>query len=112
MIQIAVVLLTALALVVAGFLHFTPNYSRVVESDATRIGYEYANLRSLEEAQLMARADRLPAAGDTVSLTDPGIFYEDDRIEEKILGDLSYNSATREITITLIKDREVSGGGE
>ncbi|MBF0122728.1 MAG: hypothetical protein HQL21_04890 [Candidatus Omnitrophica bacterium] len=100
MIQIALVLLTTLMLVMAAFLGFTPNFNRVVESDATRLGYEYGNYRSLEESQLMYRAGILPT--NTTGLSDPGYFYLDDTMGVKVLGTVSVNGS--DITVQLKKE--------
>ena len=100
MIQIALVLLTTLALVVAAFLNFTPSYNRVVDSDATRLGYEYGNYRSLEEVQLMYRSGTLNAA--TTNLSDPGYFYVDDKKGVKVLGSVTLNGS--DITVQLNKE--------
>lgn len=84
MIQIALILLTTLALIVAAFLNFTPNFNRVVESDVTRLGYEYGNYRSLEEAQLMHRAGVL--SSEAAPLSDGGYLYADNKVGVKIVG--------------------------
>ena len=105
MIQIALVLLTTLALIVAAFLNFTPNFNRVVESDATRLGYEYGNVRSLEEAQLMYRSGTLNpevVIPVTTNLSDPGYFYVDNKIGVKILGTVTAGGNI--ISVQLNKD--------
>ena len=99
MIQIALILLTALTLIVAAFLNFTPSFNRVVESDATRQGYEYSNYRSLEESQLMYRAGILTT--NTMNLSDPGYFYLDDKVGVKMLGTVTASGSN--ITVQLNK---------
>lgn len=75
MIQIAIIVATSLAIMVASLLNYTPNYKKVVNSDFMRRSYDYANYRAMEEAQLLYRAGIL-VADTPVDVSDAGCLYQ------------------------------------
>ncbi len=104
MIQIALIITTSLAIMVAALLNYAPNYKKVVNSDFMRRSYDYANYRAMEEAQLKYRAGSLKTNGDkTTLLSVPDCLYSvaGDTKCLKITGKVKYDGV---MTVTLTEN--------
>ncbi len=99
MIQIALIIVTSLAIMVAALLNYAPNYKKIMNSDFMRRSYDYANYRAMEEAQLRHRARSL-VPGTTTPVSNAACLYQVDGEGTclKINGQLNY---TTNITVTL-----------